>query len=82
MIKLPEAARQRAFHKEIIEVIKNFVPKAKQASNIWAMISVASIAAALFDGHWIPGLLLGAYSLHMSMRLIDLAEEAKGDKND
>ncbi len=42
----------------------------KQTSNIWAMLSAAGFAAALFQGAWIMGPLFGVYAAGMSMRTI------------
>lgn len=42
----------------------------KQASNMWAMLAVAGIGAALFQGAWILGPLFGAYATCLSFRCI------------
>lgn len=47
------------------------VEKLKQGSNIWAMLSAAGYAAALFQGSWIWGAVFGTYAAFMSYRLIE-----------
>lgn len=48
-----------------------YIEKLKQGSNIWAMLAAAGFVAALFQGFWFLGALLGLYSTHKSFALID-----------
>ena len=57
--------------------MKKSSAKLRQISNIWAMVSAASFAAAFFQGEWFWGFALGLFAFRMSMKLIDEAESAK-----
>lgn len=60
--------------------MKNMSAKLRQISNIWAMISAASFAAAFFQGEWFWGFALGLFAFRMSLKLIDEAESVKEDE--
>ena len=47
------------------------IEKLKQTSNIWAMLSAAGFAAALFQGAWFVGSIFGGYAAYMSLRTIE-----------
>ena len=49
---------------------KILIEQLKQASNIWAMLAAASLAAMFFQGEIFWGIVLGAYSVKMCFSLI------------
>ena len=55
--------------------------KLQQTSNIWAMISAASFAAAFFQGLWFWGFALGLFAFRMSMYLLEAAEKITEEHN-
>lgn len=59
------------------------IEQIKQSANIWGMIAAGGFIAACFQCQFIWGLILGVYSVHMSLKLTrQWAEAEEGNEHE